>query len=185
MLVLITSLLRKKGRGLEGRGCRSTGFRMVILINSWFTMMAPIKQTVRSPLLQVDAEKDIFEKKNDRETSFHKELLKDHVAHRHVLTNIARSKSDGAATGSRAESHLGHYGLGASKLEIQPLIDQRIKDNTCSAKRRKQSRKIQSKRREVKVFDRTMTTSALLRMKPEVKNDIIIIIRKCSAKDEA
>ena len=129
-----------------------------------------------SILLQVDAEKDIFEKKNDRGTSFHKEQLKDHVAHRHVLNNIARAKVEGA-TGGRADSHLGHYGLGASKLEIQPLIDQRIKDNTSSAKRKKQSFKIQNKRRAVKVFDRTKSTSALLKMKPEVRTGSCLVVR--------
>ncbi|KAK7101597.1 uncharacterized protein [Littorina saxatilis] len=124
---------------------------------------------LRNHKKQVDAEKDIFEKKNDRKTSFHKEHLKDQVAHRHVLDGIARSRHD-SGSGNRSESHLGHYGLGASKLDIQPLIEQNIKENTSSAKRKRQSMRIQSKRRGVNVFDRTKTTSALLRMKPQVKS---------------
>ena len=77
-------------------------------------------------------------------------------------------------TGERAESHLGHYGLGASKLDIQPLIEQRIKENTPSAKRLRQSRKVQTKRRELKVFDRTKSTSALLKMKPKVPSLFVL-----------
>lgn len=119
---------------------------------------------------RVKAEKEIFEKKNERETLQHRELLKDHVAHRSVLNDIARSRVIDSITGTRAQSHLGQYGLGASRLEIQPLIENTIKENTPAAKRLRKSWSIQNKRRAITLFDRTKSTSALLKMKQQMKS---------------
>jgi hypothetical protein len=68
----------------------------------------------------------MFENKFEKESHQHREVLKDHAAHRHVLGEIARSRED-PFSGARAESHLGHYGPGSSKLQIQPLIEKYLK----------------------------------------------------------
>lgn len=116
--------------------------------------------------LQVNSEQNIFEKKNERETTFHRDQLKDHVAHMHVLHDLARTQvSEG-----RRNSHLGAYGLGASRLDLLPLIEQSVKDDSPAARRRTKSQRIQSRRRQVPVFDRTQTTSALLKMRSQVSD---------------
>ncbi|XP_025107800.1 uncharacterized protein LOC112572373 [Pomacea canaliculata] len=113
---------------------------------------------------KVNSEQNIFEKKNERETTFHRDQLKDHVAHMHVLHDLARTQvSEG-----RRNSHLGAYGLGASRLDLLPLIEQSVKDDSPAARRRTKSQRIQSRRRQVPVFDRTQTTSALLKMRSQI-----------------
>ncbi|XP_076469547.1 uncharacterized protein LOC143299913 [Babylonia areolata] len=121
---------------------------------------------------QVEAEHIIFCKRSTRDAAFHQDQLKDHVAHRHVLRSIARARARvvDSATGRRAESHLGFYGAGASKTRIQPEIDRTVRENTRSALRRKNSVRILRERRAVPLFDRTRTTSALLRMKSEIQS---------------
>nr|KAG5704326.1 hypothetical protein BaRGS_012635 [Batillaria attramentaria] len=69
---------------------------------------------LRNQKKQVEAEKDIFDKKNDRDTTFHREQLKDHVAHKSVLHDIAHRKASDLNGGGR-DSHLGHYGLGSNQ----------------------------------------------------------------------
>ena len=75
----------------------------------------------------MDAEKDLFADKLEKERVHHQQQLKDHLAHKHVLHDIAKNRITDSATGARLESHLGHYGPGSSKLEIQGRIEQTLK----------------------------------------------------------
>ena len=84
-----------------------------------------------------------------------------------MLDDIARTRASAVVRGvsQDAGGNLGHYGVGASKWQLQPLIEQKIKDDSPSARRQRHSAMILNRRRGVFVFDRTKTTSALLRMK--------------------
>ncbi|RUS73734.1 hypothetical protein EGW08_018495, partial [Elysia chlorotica] len=107
---------------------------------------------------------DIFDRKFEKEGQNHKEALKDHVAHYGVLRELAQERENSG----QADPNMGRYGPGSSKLEIQPLIQKKIKESTPSAKRKRQSKKILATRKNIKVFDRTKPTSALLKMKEKI-----------------
>ncbi|GFN77360.1 hypothetical protein PoB_000386600 [Plakobranchus ocellatus] len=107
---------------------------------------------------------DIFDRKFEKEGQIHKDALKDHVAHYGVLRELASERE----SSGKGDPNMGRYGPGTSKLEIQPLIQKKIKESTPSAKRKRQSKKILATRKNIKVFDRTKPTSALFKMKEKI-----------------
>lgn len=111
---------------------------------------------------QVDAAKRIFTRKNSMAMTIHKDNLQEYKAHWGVLQDISRKKERQELY---EEGSMGRYGLGSSKIEIQDLIEKKIKQSSPSAKRRRDARKHLNHRSRVEVFDRNLTTSALLKSK--------------------
>ncbi|XP_067683738.1 uncharacterized protein [Haliotis asinina] len=111
---------------------------------------------------QFDAAKRIFIRKSSMAMTIHRDNLQEYKAHWNVLQDIARKKQ---RAGLYDEDDLGTYGPGASKVEIQDLIEKKIKQSSPSAKRRRDARKHLNHRNRVEVFDRNLPTSALLKSK--------------------
>ncbi|XP_059144679.1 uncharacterized protein LOC131931833 [Physella acuta] len=93
------------------------------------------------------------------ETEGHKRLqtLRDHALHHQALMEL----SNRAGNQAPKDNIL-------ARQELHALIQEKLKESTPSAKRRKRCQHILQKRRPLKIFDRTQTTSALLRMKDAI-----------------
>ncbi|ESO99127.1 hypothetical protein LOTGIDRAFT_173922 [Lottia gigantea] len=115
---------------------------------------------------KVEAARGIFTRKSDSEMDLHRHSLKDYVAHRELLDKFARMNRRKGLS-----SALGKYGIGTAKVEIQPMINKRVKDATPSAIRRREAKKLVRRRKKVHVWDRTLDTPDLLNAgKDNVKN---------------
>ncbi|CAL1539520.1 unnamed protein product [Lymnaea stagnalis] len=108
--------------------------------------------------------RDIACRKLDKEGRHQRQALRDRIAYSQILREFSSGKSEGGDELSPRAV----YDLELSRQDIQTLIQKKLKDSTPSAKRKRQSKNILNSRRLIQVFDRTQSTSALLRMKDKI-----------------
>ncbi|KAK0064162.1 hypothetical protein Bpfe_006347 [Biomphalaria pfeifferi] len=106
---------------------------------------------------------DIVCRRLDKEGQYYKKTLKERLAYLEILRDFAQRE-----THSDDITYADLYDLGLSRKELKEMIEEKVKESTPSAKRQKLCQHILNTRRLVKVFDRTKSTSALLKMKDSI-----------------
>lgn len=106
---------------------------------------------------KVETEKGLFLMKNDKEVTIHRSNLKDHKAYIKVLEQLLKEKPIPDFDGK-----YGRYGLGCSKNDLEPLIQNQRYEMTPEVIRKRQAELLLSRRKKMEVFDRRISTSALL-----------------------
>ncbi|KAK3102661.1 hypothetical protein FSP39_012978 [Pinctada imbricata] len=120
----------------------------------------------------VEAEKQIFELKNEKETTLHRENLRDYQAYREVLRNILKEREND----KNWDDKYGMYGSGVSRLDLELEVQRQKTEMTPIIVRKRNAEKLLSQRKRVEVFDRKMNTTELLnkarkkRKQPDVES---------------
>ncbi|KAL3853830.1 hypothetical protein ACJMK2_017331 [Sinanodonta woodiana] len=109
---------------------------------------------------QVNAARNIFEMRNEKEVHQHKENLKDHEAHMLVLENLAKEREKRRRP---EDDMLGRYGPGTTRPVLDDLIVQQLREMSPVMIRKRKAENILSKRRKMEVYSSTLKTSALFR----------------------
>ncbi|XP_069141872.1 uncharacterized protein [Argopecten irradians] len=109
-------------------------------------------------LKTVDTAKHLFEMKSERETTFYRECLKDHLAYKHVLEGISKERDNDSSWDGR----YGKYGQGVNRTDLDPQISEQLVEMAPEVKRKRQAEMLLSQRKKPEVFDRNMKTPDLL-----------------------
>ncbi|KAH9494539.1 hypothetical protein Btru_042381 [Bulinus truncatus] len=108
---------------------------------------------------------DIVCRRLDKEGQFYRQSLRDRLAYLSLLRDFTQRD-----TGGDDVTYSGLYDLGLSRKELKEMIQEKIKDSTPSARRQKLCRHILHSRKLITVFDRTKSTSALLKMRQSISS---------------
>ncbi|KAK3579407.1 hypothetical protein CHS0354_029715 [Potamilus streckersoni] len=119
---------------------------------------------------QVNAARNMFEMRNEKEVHQHKENLKDHVAHMHVLESLAKEREERRRP---ADDLLGRYGPGTTRPVLDDLIVQQLREMSPVMIRRRKAEKLLSKRRKLEVYSSRLKTSALFRKARERRSQSV------------
>lgn len=113
---------------------------------------------LNAALKTVNTAKHLFEMKVERETTFHRESLKDHLAYKHVLESISKEREHDVDW----DWTYGKYGKSVNRTELDPQIHEQLTEMAPIVKRKRQAEKLLSQRKKPEVFDRKMKTPELL-----------------------
>lgn len=116
---------------------------------------------------QANVAHHIFKMKSTREIGAHRDVLRDHVAHKSVLHDVAKCREFKAD-----EENFGTYGIGSSKIELTPIIEVKLKHLTPSAKRKRGTKKLLKQRRRMQELDRRLPTPELFKMVSRKKSKV-------------
>ena len=106
----------------------------------------------------VEAETKIFETKNERETTFYRENLRDHQAYREVLRNIMKEREND----NNWDDKYGMYGAGVNRTDLEQEVHKQRIEMSPVMVRKRNAEKLLSQRKRVEVFDRKMNTEEIL-----------------------
>ncbi|OWF44585.1 hypothetical protein KP79_PYT12074 [Mizuhopecten yessoensis] len=109
-------------------------------------------------LKTVNTAKHLFEMKTERETTFYRDCLKDHLAYKHVLEGISKERD----SDSSWDWKYGRYGKGVNRTDLEPQINEQLVEMAPDVKRKRQAEMLLSQRKKPEVFDRNMKTNDLL-----------------------
>jgi hypothetical protein len=109
---------------------------------------------------QVEGARYIFNRKNNRELSEHKENLTTTLAYKRVLGHIARDR-DRILRGE--ENNYGRYGEDSSRSSLEVDIAKEAREMSGFIKRKRDAERLLSHRKKLEVFDRTLATPEMYR----------------------
>ena len=107
---------------------------------------------------QIEAAKRIFERKFLAEANQHKQNLRERIAYKQILDDLPRPDGSLESGSNPRVRVLNSY----SRLELQALVEARIKEGSPSSIRRKAAHKLLTHRKPVEVFNRVRSTTSLL-----------------------
>ena len=107
---------------------------------------------------QIEKARRIYERKVLAEVNQHKQNLREHIAYKHILDDIAR-RNDLLESDDNARIQ----DFNTNKMEYHSLVEQKIKDCSPSARRLRAARKLLLDRKPIEVYDNSRSLSALLR----------------------
>ena len=133
-----------------------------------------------SAIKTVNAARNLFELKREREVTLHRENLKDHIAYKAVLDHISKERDNNP----NWDDKFGKYGMGVNKKDLEENIQLQLHEMDPMIRRKRQAEHILSNRKKVEVFDRKMNTEALLAMAHKQKHSSASPTRKRSPSKE-
>ena len=109
----------------------------------------------RNAIRQVNAEKQMFLLRKEREAQKHNETWQDHKAHLNVLERLAKERE------KIFESEVDNYGRyppGSLRSDLDSMVESELREMSPVVQRKREASRLLEKRTEISMIDRTKTT---------------------------